>query len=1047
MFRLRWVGRGWRALTRVVVCVLLAVSGLAAPWVSAAASEPANSQPGRDVAAERAPAAPGVGWWDGTAVLAASAPAVADQGVCAALEGWSLALLDSGSVAKACDGGAGSLSGSPTGAAWAVGADEGGRFAEVMLVGSAALGVDGYRALGELDVVFDGGAFAVDFAACEHSAAAGWSGCRVVVRDVSLPPGGFVGVGTVGIDKPASASRPRRDAPATPAAQRAALVALYDATDGPNWFRSTNWDTAAPVADWYGVTADTDGNITRLYLDFNGLSGSVPAEIGSLTYLDELYLSDNQLTAVPAEIGSLTYLDELWLDNNQLTAVPAEIGSLTYLTELYLSGNQLTAVPAEIGSLTNLWWLYLSGNQLTAVPAEIGSLTNLRWLSFSGNQLTAVPAEIGSLTNLSWLSFSGNQLTAVPAEIGSLTNLWWLYLSGNQLTAVPAEIGSLTNLISLRLDNNQLTAVPAEIGSLTNLTTLWLDNNQLTAVPAEIGSLTNLTTLWLDNNQLTAVPAEIGSLTNLTSLWLHDNHLTGCVPAALLTVLFIRLDPGVSFCELARLSVSDAAVSEGDSAAVFVVSVEPGTEPVAAPISLRWATVSGTAAPGSDYQGLSGTLSVPADRSRATITVPITDDSTAEDDESFSIRLSQPSGATLVDTWAVATIVDDDGSVLGLSPIAPCEGVVLSGSVSDVFDIAQPGHAGDFHVFVDVEVTCGTPGEAVGMPIGVEVASGPASSLGASSHCITVVGAQTVTRSTGAGQGCLAHAVTRPITGDTAGRSTHIVRVPDASVGQVHQLLVWVDADRDGAFDRGEPYLDFESDFKTQVPSEDGAESVFGVPRRFEVTLATPWSDRVSRAGQYTSLRLAVRTRTSEVIGHTFGGPVYRRVAIANTPVGVSMLAGPSRTAQVMCSVPPTDVVPSPGYSDRCATDARGYVDVRFRVPPDAVSVLRQQTDVLRVWLDTDHDGNYDFETVDEHQRIVTPEPASTLRVPLAKAVNYVALGDSYSSGEQGRPELAGFVGSYENDPDSADPQCRRWDPRVSVHLQERCPRRRSTRH
>ena len=42
---------------------------------------------------------------------------------------------------------------------------------------------------------------------------------------------------------------------------RAALVALYEATEGPNWVNSENWLTDAPLGDWYGV--DTDGSGRR----------------------------------------------------------------------------------------------------------------------------------------------------------------------------------------------------------------------------------------------------------------------------------------------------------------------------------------------------------------------------------------------------------------------------------------------------------------------------------------------------------------------------------------------------------------------------------------------------------------------------------------------------------------------------------------------------------------------------------------------------------------------------------------------------------------
>ena len=88
-----------------------------------------------------------------------------------------------------------------------------------------------------------------------------------------------------------------------------------------------------------------------------GLTGAVPAEIGRLSALRTLDLTDNQLTSVPAEIWQLTSLTWLHLSGNRLTGVPAEIGQLTSLTELYLCNNQLTRaymltiVPAAIREL------------------------------------------------------------------------------------------------------------------------------------------------------------------------------------------------------------------------------------------------------------------------------------------------------------------------------------------------------------------------------------------------------------------------------------------------------------------------------------------------------------------------------------------------------------------------------------------------------------------------------------------------------------------------------------------------------------------------
>ncbi len=49
-------------------------------------------------------------------------------------------------------------------------------------------------------------------------------------------------------------------------ADRAALVALYNATDGPNWVNNGNWLTDAPLGDWYGVDTDVSGRVVRIKL-------------------------------------------------------------------------------------------------------------------------------------------------------------------------------------------------------------------------------------------------------------------------------------------------------------------------------------------------------------------------------------------------------------------------------------------------------------------------------------------------------------------------------------------------------------------------------------------------------------------------------------------------------------------------------------------------------------------------------------------------------------------------------------------------------------
>ena len=112
------------------------------------------------------------------------------------------------------------------------------------------------------------------------------------------------------------------------AADRAALEALYDATDGPSWNDSTNWKSAAPLDEWYGVTADASGRVTELRLGENGLIGSIPTALGRLGALEWLDLNSNELRgSIPSALSSLGNLFFLSLYRNDLDgAVPAWLG-------------------------------------------------------------------------------------------------------------------------------------------------------------------------------------------------------------------------------------------------------------------------------------------------------------------------------------------------------------------------------------------------------------------------------------------------------------------------------------------------------------------------------------------------------------------------------------------------------------------------------------------------------------------------------------------------------------------------------------------------
>ena len=306
---------------------------------------------------------------------------------------------------------------------------------------------------------------------------------------------------------------------------RAALTTLYHATNGPNWRRSNNWLTDAPLGEWYGVTTGADGRVTVLSLNANNLSGHLPADLGNLPNLEGLYLSNNNLSGeIPSELGNLTELEVLSISRNNLTGtIPSNLSSLDNLSHLYLLHNRLTGtIPPELGNLSELENLFLSHNQLTGtIPPVLGNLSNLTILDLEDSRLTGtIPPELGNLSELENLFLSDNQLTGtIPPELGNLSELKNLFLSHNQLTGtIPPELGSLSNLALLFLSDNQLAGtIPPELGNLDELDILKLDENQLTGhVPSELGNLSNLEYLDISGNALTGELPH--SLTNLSLL-------------------------------------------------------------------------------------------------------------------------------------------------------------------------------------------------------------------------------------------------------------------------------------------------------------------------------------------------------------------------------------------------------------------------------------------------------------------------------------------------------------------------------------------------
>jgi hypothetical protein len=172
------------------------------------------------------------------------------------------------------------------------------------------------------------------------------------------------------------------------------------------------------------------------------------------------------------------------------------------------------------------------------------------------------------------------------------------------------------------------------------------------------------------------------NLTSATAATLDDGQATGTIG---------NDDP------LPAVSINDAKITEGNAGTknlTFTITLSAAST---APVSIDYATVGGTATPGSDFTAAAGTLTFSPGQTTKTINVVLAGDALAEPDETFLVSLTNPTGAMILDNEGAGTIQNDDTS-LRVSDATVAEGD--SGLAEATFNVSLPA-AVDFEVRVN----------------------------------------------------------------------------------------------------------------------------------------------------------------------------------------------------------------------------------------------------------------------------------------------------------------------------------------------------------
>jgi len=135
--------------------------------------------------------------------------------------------------------------------------------------------------------------------------------------------------------------------------------------------------------------------------------------------------------------------------------------------------------------------------------------------------------------------------------------------------------------------------------------------------------------------------------------------------------------------------VTDVAGVEATGTLSFSVLL---TNANSSPVSVAYATADGTASDGSDYTAVAGTLTFSPGQTSKTVPVTLANDALAEDDEAFTLNLSNATGGLAIDDGqGIGTIQNDDADpTVSVAPASVDEGDLDTATLSVPVTLSGP---------------------------------------------------------------------------------------------------------------------------------------------------------------------------------------------------------------------------------------------------------------------------------------------------------------------------------------------------------------------
>lgn len=355
---------------------------------------------------------------------------------------------------------------------------------------------------------------------------------------------------------------------------------------GEDYVAGSNWDFNKDPDLWGdqpGVSLHRNGRVALINISGFGFHGDMPAAIGQLTELVELYLgthNDSNLITYKA-LGEGTanrmerhkaYLNALHPATPMAEPIARALSEHDIVipeTAFYstmkeedvidrttgrarikpmdmnhgTTTNGLLSLPPEIGNLTKLEQLFIANSEIATLPDELANLISCTDLElYNCPKMTEFPMALAKMPELITVNLANNRQWSSEEVLKGLKALatgpssekiQLLYLLENNLEIIPKEIKNMKKLGLLDFASNKIHTIEEAWGNEIKPVQLYLDNNKITEFPVNEDGvfcyLDDAETFSARNNKITEFPDifDANSLYSINSIDFSYNEITG----------------------------------------------------------------------------------------------------------------------------------------------------------------------------------------------------------------------------------------------------------------------------------------------------------------------------------------------------------------------------------------------------------------------------------------------------------------------------------------------------------------------------------------